>query len=685
MERYRSDIDGLRCLSIVLVVAYHAGVGALAGGYVGVDVFFVISGYLITGLLLDELESTGTISIRAFVARRARRLLPLAGLVLATTMAVGALLVSPLDRSRLFEDVRASALFHANWHQAGRAVAYSEATATSDLTTHWWSLSIEEQFYLVWPPILVACAWLVRRWSKSGVSRTLLAVRVVSAFVVGTSFLASVVLTERVGPEAYYFTHTRLWELGVGALLATYLRPHRETAIETSGLARESAMSLGVLAIVASALLFDSTTAFPGSAALLPVLGASLVVVFGSTGRRSAIRSLLSFRPAVAVGRWSYGWYLWHWPAIGLFQLAADEWAPEVDEAVITAVAVVISLGIAAVTYRTVENPIRRSEFLREKTAWSLAVGIVAVALPLGMGTAITSVTNRNDESNTDPLVAMVITPERAADDEVDLPRSDDCHATIVETPVGTNCVFGDPQGAYEVVLIGDSHAQHWLPALDALGRTRSWRIHSYTKSACPVFDLPLWNNRLQRRYTECANWHELVAERVARLDDPVVIMTNTGGYSRLLLDDRGRRVEDPSEFLELWRDGARRASRALLATAARIIRLEDTPWAPEDVPSCLSRRPAASSECDFTVDGVEVGDEEMIEAERSVVSDQGIADRYVFVDPSSIVCPDDPCRVIDESGIIVYRDFHHLTQTFSTSVADELGDLLAPLVETRS
>jgi peptidoglycan/LPS O-acetylase OafA/YrhL len=697
VERYRPDIDGLRGLSILLVVTYHAGVDAFAGGFVAVDVFFVISGFLITGLLLDELESTGRIKLRAFLARRVRRLLPLAALVLTTTMVIGASLVSPLDRSRLFDDVRASALFVANWHQAGQAVAYSDATATSELTTHWWSLAVEEQFYLVWPMMLFACAWLVRRWSNTVVSSALLAVRSASAFVVVTSFLASVILTDRDGPQAYYYTHTRLWELGAGALLATYFRPGRGTTFTLSRPARESAMAGGVVAIVASTAIFDATTPFPGSAALLPVVGASLIVGVGS-GSPSSIRSLLSRRPVVAVGRWSYGWYLWHWPAIGLFHLAADEWASGIDEGVITATALVTSLGLAAATYRIVENPIRRSAFFHRRTSLSLALGAVAVAIPLAVGTSLSSAAVLGDDWTTDDAttddattddamtergVPLVITPAEAADDKVDLPGSDECHARIVESSAGTKCVFGDPDGAFEVVLIGDSHAQHWLPALDELGKSRSWRIHSFTKSACPIFDVPLWNNRLQRRYTECATWHGLVAEQVAQLDDPVVVLANASGYSDLLLDDNGRRTEESSEFADLWRDGARRGSQAWLAIADRIIRLADTPWAPEDVPGCLSKYRNTPSTCDFVVDEVDVGDDEMIDVERSVVSDQGIADRYVFVDPSSIVCPDDPCRVVDESGIIVYRDFHHLTQTFSQSIADDLGELIVPLVES--
>jgi hypothetical protein len=278
---------------------------------------------------------------------------------------------------------------------------------------------------------------------------------------------------------------------------------------------------------------------------------------------------------------------------------------------------------------------------------------------------------------------AMAMSPSAAADDVVDLAGSEDCNATIVESSPGADCIFGDPDGTVEIVLIGDSHAQHWLPALDAIGRQRSWAVHAHTKSACAAIDTPIMNRRLERRYEECATWHDELEAIVADLDIDVIVLVNTHGYARLLLDDDGDEVTEPMDIAARWSAAAEATFTRLLDSATRVIRLGDTPWSPHDVPGCLSRHPTRPENCSFTRDEHSHRDRVLLDAERAAVARLGLEDRIRFLDPTPIVCPRSPCPSVRRDGTVVYRDSHHLTQTFSQRAANDLAALLSPVVET--
>ena len=307
---FRPDVEGLRAVAVLAVIGYHAGARWLPGGYVGVDVFFVLSGFLITGLLLDEVRRTGTLSLPRFYARRARRLLPMSALVLVATVALGRFVLAPLDYGEVAGDVRSAALFGANWHFAAGATDYMSDTDRSPVL-HYWSLAVEEQFYVLWPLlILAAVGWrpAARPW-LSTVRRVGAVVAVLSV----ASFLLSATTSVSSGPFAYFGLHARAWELGAGALLAVSLPwlPRLPPAVFlVLGWA-------GLFAVAIAAVRFDADTVFPGTAALLPVVGTMLLVVAGSQGTgRWGTTSLFSTRPLTYVGRISYAWYLWHWPLL---------------------------------------------------------------------------------------------------------------------------------------------------------------------------------------------------------------------------------------------------------------------------------------------------------------------------------------------------------------------------------
>ncbi|MCY1142461.1 acyltransferase [Actinoplanes sp. Pm04-4] len=355
--RFRPDIEGLRAVAVVLVVLFHAGVPGLAGGYIGVDVFFVISGFLITSLMLREIRRTGRLSLIGFYARRARRILPAAALVLVATLLASYQWLGFLRGDEIARDVVWSALFAGNFRFAAEGVDYLASQGAPSPVQHFWSLAVEEQFYFVWPAAVVLLLWLGFRW----------AIGWWLAAAVAGSLAYSIWQT---GTWAYFSPATRGWELGAGCLLALVATrldriPYRvATALAGTGLAL----------IVVAAFTFDAATPFPGYAAVLPVLGATLVLA----GRGD---SVLGRWPLVWLGRLSYSFYLWHWPVLVIAEQAYGGPLPATTRALLVAA----SLGLAVITYACLENPIRRSGHLRRSHVLTLSLAAWLIVAPLAV------------------------------------------------------------------------------------------------------------------------------------------------------------------------------------------------------------------------------------------------------------------------------------------------------------
>lgn len=667
---YRADIDGLRAVSILFVVAFHAGVPGFRGGYVGVDVFFVISGYLITGLLLAEQRRRGRVSLAEFFARRIRRLLPLSSLVISVTLVAGMALLPPVQREGLVHDARAAALYVANWRYAGQAVAYADAEVTDSFLTHYWSLSIEEQYYLLWPLLIVAVAGIARRRSGTLLSSLTVAIGI----VVAASVAASILLTERLGPEAYYVTYTRLWAIGLGAAAAVVMPRVRPIVARLRPILAESAAVAGLLAIAMSTFAFDGETTYPGSAALLPTLGCLTLLVTGGA-RRTATAELLSGGPLPLIGRLSYAWYLWHWPALGVGRLlnarAGDPWPREFE----VATAVAAALALAVVSHVLVERPIRLAAGLQSRPRRSLVLGAGLMIAPLLVGSVGIRVVDDGSRARADAPNAM--SPAEAVADKVDIAGAEGCHNSFEGTVVKHDCVVGDPGADLTVALVGDSHAQQWIPALDRAGAEHGWKVVVWTKSSCPPIDVRVWNMRLDRRYGECDEWQANLAEELksrGRVD--AVVLANASSYGSIVLGPDGERVGDEGALRSEWSKAAERTFVRLLEQSEIVVRLHDTPAAPHDVPTCLSEHEDAAA-CAFGLAGAAALDRVLLDAESAAVATLGVSERVRFVDMTRAVCPRDPCEVVTDDGTIVYRDFQHLTQRFSLALADELGDRL--------
>ncbi|MFF5082139.1 acyltransferase family protein [Actinoplanes sp. NPDC000266] len=354
---FRPDIEGLRAVAVILVVLFHAGVPGVGGGYIGVDVFFVISGFLITSLMLREVDETGRVSLIGFYARRCRRLLPAAGLVLVTVVLASYHWLGFLRGDEIAEDASWAALFASNFRFAAQGVDYLASQSAASPVQHFWSLAVEEQFYLVWPVALILLLWLGFRWA-------------LPYWLIGAIVLSLAYAVGQAGTWSSFSPVTRLWELGAGCLLglaATRLRhiPYRIAS---------TMAAIGVALIVITALTFDEQTPFPGYAAALPV-GATMLVL---AGRADA---LLGGRPMMFLGRLSYSLYLWHWPVLIIAEQAAGRPLPALTRAVL----VLLSVALAVVTYLCVEDPIRHNRRLRRSHLLTLALAVLMVAAPLAV------------------------------------------------------------------------------------------------------------------------------------------------------------------------------------------------------------------------------------------------------------------------------------------------------------
>ena len=650
---FRPDIEGLRGIAILLVLLFHAGLPWTPGGFVGVDVFFVISGFLITGKLWRESQQPGGLNITRFYAWRIRRLLPAALVAVALISLVGLLLAAPLDRSELAADGAASALSLANMRFIG-SVDYFAASTSPSPFLHFWSLSVEEQFYLVWPALIVLLTW------RGGSSR-----RLIVALLIGVvaSFALSIWLTDTSPARAFYLLPTRVWQLGVGGLLAL---------IGVMGTSRRAGALAwaGLAAVAVAGVALTAEMPYPGLAALLPTAGA-VALLYGGAAPSGPVR-LLAAAPLRFLGKISYSLYLWHWPLLVLPLMFLERALTGVE--VVASVAVAI--GVSWLSWRFVEQPFRYGDRSRRATSWSAirvgVAGILSVALfTQGLAAALPSSAvavqptpspSGSPVASDRPITLPAdLTPSLASarDDEERL-RGDGCLAfERVTTP--PNCVYGVKGSAITIALVGDSHASLWFPAIEAIALERGWRLLTFVKVSCSFTTLVQRNLALKREYRECTTFNEATVARLNEIKPALTIIVNRRTF---------RPIE---ENITSALAGAALGEMVARIPGATAI-LVDTPDPGRDVPACLSKHPSDIRACLFTQDAAD--NREIGIAERVAAKVSGAT----LIDLTGNICAAWPCSPISES-VLIYRDEDHMTETFSRSLAAPLGVEIAKLL----
>jgi peptidoglycan/LPS O-acetylase OafA/YrhL len=602
--RIREEIQALRALAVMLVVLFHLWPDAVPGGFLGVDVFFVISGFLITGVLLREVQRRGTVSLPAFWARRARRLLPAALFVLVACAVATVAFVPVTAWDQFFAELRASTAYVQNWHLASAAVDYFASNDAPSPVRHFWSLSAEEQFYAVWPLLMLLGVLAARRSARP--SRW--AMTLVLAAATLLSLGCSVYLTTTEPAVAYYATPTRAWEFGAGGLLA--LMPREEGARPVAA----SLLSwLGLAAIVLAALSFTDRLAFPGWVALLPVLGALAVMRAGMPACRLAPSRVLRAAPLQFLGDISYSVYLWHWPLLIFAPYALGH-----GVGTTTAVAILgLTILAAWLTKIFVEDPVRGSRALVARPPrWTLAVAAAGTLGVVGVTVAGSArvharvehdarVTRHTLEHKPRCFGAAARDPRRPCDNPA-------LRSIVVPTPVEAEklpnapcqmterdrrlrvCAFGLPavRATSTVAVLGDSHASHWRPALDVVAEARRWRGLSITRTGCPFSQAT--PDVVGRARVHCAQWNRQVVEWFGRHPEigTVVVAAHAG------VDVVVPPGQDPFTVKE---QGYADAWRALPRSVRRIIVIRDTPRLRGSTLACVQEamdrgRPTASA-----------------------------------------------------------------------------------------
>lgn len=663
-DSFRVDIQGIRAIAVLMVVLFHGGVGALAGGYVGVDVFFVVSGFLITSHLLREIVTTGRLRLAAFYARRARRILPASFVVLGLSAVAAAVLIPPLRFRGEVPRLVAAALFAPNLQLAREGVDYL-GNHTASVVQHYWSLGVEEQFYLVWPVLLLAIFVLLRRRRR--------AVLVATAVLVVASFGTSVWLTARSQPWAFFSPWTRAWEFGLGAVVGLGLaQPWRRGSGRITG---PVLAWLGVAMVLVSGFVVKQSDAFPGWAAAVPTLGTALAIIGGARPSRWSPESLLlRWSPVQLVGRVSYSLYLVHWPllVIASARFGSDEPLPSWVPLGLTA----LSFPLAWLSYRYIETPFRtRRTFTSRRPRTALSVALAASALLVAVALGAGAVVAQRIPRAAAPVTALEGTdlvpgPTGAATVPTDLTPAlatsggdvpeiyaTGCHRSLTSTDT-SGCWFG-PVEAPTFVLFGDSHAAQWYPALKVLADAGEIRLGVFTHSGCAA----AYAGTERAQSTECRAWRDGAIGVIRAAHPRAVLLGSFGNAFERDVDKMSRSVD--------WAQAQERTVRGLREPGTTVSVLADTPRPGEPPADCLSSHLNKAHDCDLR--RAHALDSAIAEADGSL----GVP----VVNLDAYLCNADTCPAVI-GNVLVYRDGSHLTATMAARLAPGLRVQLLPLLE---
>ena len=684
----RPEIQALRAVAVTLVLVYHLWPTPLPGGFVGVDVFFVISGFLITSHLLREVVRTGTVSITHFWARRIRRLLPAAYAVLLASFAATVWWVPRSAWEQAYQEIGASAVYAVNWLLAINSVDYLAADRTPSIAQHYWSLAVEEQFYIVWPLLIVLAIALARRyWPRSSDaeadrSKSLIAFAVGLGLIGLGSLAFSIVATAWSQPIAYFITPTRAWEFAAGGLLAfapiglpSWVPPGVGVA------ARSIASWTGLAAIGLAALTFSATTPFPGYIALLPVAGAVLVIWAGNVQHRWAPTALAGFGPIQLVGDLSYAIYLWHWPLIVLYPYVRGH-APEVKGGLLICA---LSVALAWLTKVLVEDPFRYRKFWtasRRHTYALMGVGMV-VTLTIVGSAALRLEHERQFEAQrnaaglsgvTRCFGAAALAPGAECVKPFAVPATMDtafasndagifrtCY-TEYDMPTMA-CAIGDPAGTVGVAVIGNSHAMAFANGLHRYAQENGWRVEVYVRQGCLGVALEQVGEYPAQ---ECVSWTRAVIDRL--IQEPGIDIAVFQSYVDVVPPEHT--PEQRIAFMALMRTTWER----LLDAGMKVVVLSDPPGTiPAWTPDCVSREIHHYDPCRRAVSTFVLSNAEFDAAKET----PGVT----AVDITRYFCDKSFCHSVI-GGVVVYFDAHHMTTTYAVTLARIVGEELAGLLK---
>lgn len=665
-RRFRPDVEGLRAVAVLLVVLYHAGVPRLTGGYVGVDVFFVISGFVITGLLLRERQGTSRTSIIDFYARRCRRILPAATLVIVVTVLCSYLWLGFVSGNIVANDGRWAAVFLSNFHFEQVGTNYFTATQAPSPLQNYWTLSVEEQFYVVYPTLFLLVARGRRRLSVQ--------VRMASALgvVIIGSYILSIVQTNSHPAAAYFSPFTRAWELALGALVAVSTPWLKQIPARIAA----SVTWVGLAAILFAAFAFSAQTSYPGSLVAVPVLGTALVIAGGVAVPRSGAEWLLGGRAFGWLGQRSYSLYLWHWPVLIIAAEHVGKSTLPVGE---NLVLVLFALMLSMATYRLVENPARH---FRIPSGKSVMMGLTLVATTVIVLSLMISVESPWESPYSSYRVlpaanTQVVLDEVAAANRItQIPNP--VHPSLAQAPSdfggidqpsrcgigllqsrGAICTLGDPKGKPLMIVYGDSHALMWLPAFNGLAKAAHWRLIVLGKSDCPAAIMVVPNppgiGEKGAPYGACNLWHQWAVKKINQLHPSLLVIS----------------TQDHGWYPPYWKAGITKLFSELSGSVSKVVYLGDIPLLPQPGPECLAAHVNDVQACSASLKS---SMSPLIAIDRSVVAAHGAE----YVDTTPWFCSRSCTAVVGNYD--VYLDQFHITATYAEFLQNALAQSLGVL-----
>jgi peptidoglycan/LPS O-acetylase OafA/YrhL len=587
------QIQGLRAVAALLVIIYHARL--VPGGFIGVDIFYVISGYLITGLIIREIDKTGRLDLNQFYQRRIKRLLPTSMFVLFVTAIVGFFVLPAITRDALGRDLFAAAAYVSNYLFAWWENDYQNLNATPSPFIHYWSLAVEEQFYVVWPIFILFLSRYGKRAIQNGV-----------AIVTAVSFLFSLYLTQVAPIWAFYSLPTRAWELGVGALLLF---------LPDKFLRNRFFPWIGAIGLAVGTFTFNETTAFPGFNALLPVIATAILIGTIPIWPRF-FNDLSNNRMMQWLGAISYPLYLWHWPALVLPSSALGR-PLRIRE---TLLCVLLTIFLAHYTSKFVEQPFRHRKFPAKKVyGFFAATTVVSLLAGVFIAYSSSSLINVKGTNYSFDLQQVVAKPAI---------YGDGCHVNYGEAESG-ECTYGEIGSSTKIVLYGDSHAAQWFPSLEKLALDKGFELISLTKSACSSVDVPRSDQGAYKN-SECEKWRQNSIKRIQGIKPKAVIVSSFQYFA----EPRGI-----SSKPQWWIEGQRRLLEDLKGSSKNLIYISDTPRPMQDIPSCLASKDLES--CNT--------------AEKTV---NLIINGFKKIDPTQWLC-DDICPAIKDGYVVYRDSSH--------------------------
>lgn len=674
MQGKRLDIQGLRAIAVALVVVFHLWPKHLPGGYVGVDVFFVISGFLITSHLLGEVQRTGTVRLTKFWARRIRRLLPAAFTVLGASLVAAFVFIPKSLLQQTLKEIGASAVYAQNWVLAGSSVDYLGADNEPTLAQHFWSLSVEEQFYLAWPIIILLAVWVASKIRRTDeMNRKAIGIALAAVFFLSLAY--SVYETARSQPSAYFNTFTRAWEFAGGGLLAflpawaaSTNRPRLDNVL------RQLASWGGLALILYAALKFSADAQFPGYIALAPVAGSMLLLYAGQRETRWTPGWLTKFWPIQLAGDTSYAIYLWHWPLIVLFPFILGHELTFAGKLGILA----ITMVLAVATKYAIEDPVRRAKHLAEKQWPSYAFMAAGILVLTSIVTLSSTHVAATYESRADTLEkvgaclgAGAMNKQNACDEPFSMTETVDpgYAATDLYWNEGSalegggclpkpgailaTCELGavdDPD--LTIALIGNSHGEHMVEPLAIAAEAQNWRLIPHVRARCSGLESTAEieqrsaDSSIAADQAECYAWGQAVIDNLTQSADIDAVIISVSGVTA-----------NPEATAQIQK---------LLDAGKTVVILGDSPKLPGDATAaeCVEASGESYDPCSWVPDSQN-------ETDASTAEAYGVP----FIDISSNFCSDDGrCHAVI-GGLITYFDGHHMTLDFSRTLAPFLAE----------